>query len=96
MKVLPPVRSGTLRRDDCASQPHSRLRRFLHYHLLRPGKSTRSLKTDINILDVAACVAISMKRRPMHAIERRTDYAQIDHRIGKQRTHARSVLEALG
>jgi len=31
---------------------------FLHYHLLAAGKIDAVIETDINILDVAACVAI--------------------------------------
>src|SRR5258705_12533057 len=31
---------------------------FLHYHLLAAGKSDAVFETDINILDIAACVAI--------------------------------------
>ena len=31
---------------------------FLHYHLLAAGKIDAVIETDINILDIAACVAI--------------------------------------
>jgi histidinol-phosphatase len=31
---------------------------FLHYHLLSAGKIDAVIETDINILDIAACVAI--------------------------------------
>jgi histidinol-phosphatase len=31
---------------------------FLHYHLLASGKIDAVIETDINILDIAACVAI--------------------------------------
>jgi histidinol-phosphatase len=31
---------------------------FLHYHLLAAGKIDTVIETDINILDIAACVAI--------------------------------------
>jgi histidinol-phosphatase len=31
---------------------------FLHYHFLASGKIDAVIETDINILDVAACVAI--------------------------------------
>jgi histidinol-phosphatase len=31
---------------------------FLHYHLLGSGKIDAVIETDVNILDIAACVAI--------------------------------------
>jgi histidinol-phosphatase len=31
---------------------------FLHYHLLAAGKIDAVIETDVNILDIAACVAI--------------------------------------
>jgi histidinol-phosphatase len=31
---------------------------FLHYHLLASGKIDAVIETDVNILDIAACVAI--------------------------------------
>jgi histidinol-phosphatase len=31
---------------------------FLHYHLLAAGKIDVVIETDVNILDIAACVAI--------------------------------------
>ena len=31
---------------------------FLHYHLLAAGKIDAVVETDVNILDIAACVAI--------------------------------------
>jgi histidinol-phosphatase len=31
---------------------------FLHYHLLASGKIDAVVETDVNILDIAACVAI--------------------------------------
>jgi len=65
--------------------------------LLASGKIDAVIETDINISGYRRGVAIIREgRRPLHGIERRTDYAQIEHRVASKRTMHHPVLAALG
>ena len=70
---------------------------FLHYHLLAAGKIDVVIETDINILDIAACVAIVTEAGGRFTdLERRPHYTAIDFCVGHQRTHARSRAGGAG
>ncbi len=64
---------------------------FLHYHLLAGGKIDAVIETDVNILDIAACVAIVNEAGgTFHRPRRCADHARIHLGAGNQRAHARA------
>jgi len=64
--------------------------------LLASGKIDAVIETDINIWISPRAWHYQGGRRPLHGNERRTDYAQIEHRVGEQRTDAPPGIGSIG
>ena len=63
---------------------------FLHYHLLAAGKIDAVIETDVNILDICACVAIVTEAGGRFTRARRcTDHIAFDLGARHQRSSSR-------
>jgi len=95
MKTLATGASGRDMAARGASQPIRGYGDFLHYHLLRSGKIDAVDRNDVNILDIAACVAIVSEAGAVSRISTVRHHPSIHFRAGHQRAHACPILAAL-